>query len=150
MNCAPNSEAMSSLEERIIAFTADEIGVKRGRIRLDSRLLHDLGMDGDDAVEFFEEFSKRFHVDVTPLSNHWAQHFGPEIGGGPILLAVIGLAVGAATLLHKAVPAVPTWAWCIPLVPSLIWCGNKVVTARVVPVTVRDLVNAASTGEWAE
>ena len=53
---------MTGLEERIIAFTADEIGVKREEVRFDSTLLHDLAMDGHDAVEFFEKFGTEFNV----------------------------------------------------------------------------------------
>ena len=62
--CATIGVGMTGLEERIIAFTADEIGVKREEVRFDSTLLHDLAMDGHDAVEFFEKFGTEFNVDL--------------------------------------------------------------------------------------
>jgi hypothetical protein len=41
------------LEKRIIEFAASQTNLDPAKIRLDSRLLHDFGMDGDDAVESF-------------------------------------------------------------------------------------------------
>ena len=141
---------MTNLEERIIAFTAEERGMKVEEVPLDSRLLHDLGMDGDDAVEFFEKFGSTFHVDLTELGSNWKQHFGPEYGASPALLAFIGVAVGVAALVHEVVQVIPIWAWCIPLVPVAIWGCAKVVGVdpRIVPITVKDLVDGASTGRW--
>jgi|MudIll2142460700_1097286.scaffolds.fasta_scaffold269067_2 acyl carrier protein len=48
----------------------------------DTRLLHDLGMDGTDAVEFMEAFSGEFDVDMSKLE--FDRHFGPEVGIGLI------------------------------------------------------------------
>ena len=143
---------MTELEQRIIAFTADEIGMSREEVRLDSRLLHDLGMDGDDAIEFFEKFSETFHVELDVLGNNWERHFGPE-GLHPAYIAFIafvGVAVGIAGLLHEAVQIVPIWAWCIPLVPAAIWSCVKTVGVdpRIMPITVQDLVDAAIAGKW--
>jgi acyl carrier protein len=44
----------------------------------DTRLLHDLGMDGTDAVEFMEAFSEEFNVDMSEFK--FDRHFGPECG----------------------------------------------------------------------
>jgi hypothetical protein len=44
-----------------------ETGLDPARIRLDSRLLHDLGIDGEEAVVLFEKFSREFGVDITAL-----------------------------------------------------------------------------------
>jgi len=148
-----DSGVMASLEERVVSFTADQIGMTPEEIRLDSRLLHDLGMDGDDAVEFFEKFSERFHVDVTALGNRWSQHFGSEGGVNPVLLAFIGLAFGLAALLHEAVQSVPIWAWCVPLVALVPWTLRRLgvgVDPRILPITVQELVDAAKRGRWSE
>jgi len=40
--------------------------------------MQDLGMDGDDAVEFFEAFGQTFSVDLARLWQHWHHHFAPE------------------------------------------------------------------------
>jgi acyl carrier protein len=70
------------LEERVLDFTAQQLAVKRSKFSTASRLNQDLGMDGDDAVEFFRGFSAKFKVNLDDLYTHWDQHFGPE--GGPL------------------------------------------------------------------
>lgn len=42
----------------------------------ETRLYHDLGMDGEDAEEFLLDFQKYFHVDLSGLN--FDEHFGPE------------------------------------------------------------------------
>jgi hypothetical protein len=65
-------------------------------------------MDGDDAVEFFEEFRQEFEVDLTNLHIHWDQHFCPE-GTPPSfsLMIAIGLCVIAGFWLRDAVGILP-------------------------------------------
>jgi acyl carrier protein len=138
------------LEKRIIEFAASQTGLDPAKIRLDSRLLHDLGMDGDDAVEFFENFSREFGVDITVLNEDWDRHFGPEGGASPILLIVCGLSVGFGVIVHSEVPAVPFWVGNILfLVPTLyiLWKINP-VSPRIVPITIRDLISAVRVGRW--
>ena len=97
---------MTELEENIIALIVGETGMKRNSVQRSSRLGQDIGMDGDDAVEFFEKFGEKFHVDLTALSDQWENHFGYEglFGSSP---------------------------------------GFMVVT-----ITVQDLVDAATSGNW--
>ena len=52
----------------------------------DIRLLQDLGMDGDDGVEFMEAFSEEFDVDMSEFE--FKRHFGPETGISPFSLVV--------------------------------------------------------------
>ena len=49
---------MTELEERIAAFIVKETGIKQKRVHLAARLAQDIGIDGDDTVEFFEAFAK--------------------------------------------------------------------------------------------
>jgi len=53
----------SDLEQRVIWLVATGAGLDRRTIGLSSRLLHDLGIDGDDAYELLTEFSEVFQVD---------------------------------------------------------------------------------------
>jgi hypothetical protein len=55
---------MIELEERIICFVAEQTGIKARRILLSSSLAQEIGMDGDDAVEFFQSFGRDFNVDL--------------------------------------------------------------------------------------
>ena len=63
-------------------FVSKEIGVPSARIKPETRLLHDLGVDGDDAGDLFEHFSARFHVDISAFQ--FSRHFGPEAGPNPL------------------------------------------------------------------
>jgi hypothetical protein len=144
---------MPELEQRIIAFTAKERGMKPDRIHLSSRLSHDLGMEGDDAVEFFEKFSKEFDVDLVRLGDHWHLHFGPEGSAPPLgCMVVIGAAVILGSLLHEAFKPIADWIWMILLVGGFGWIYTRFFIDQepsgVVPVTVSDLVDAAKEGRW--
>jgi hypothetical protein len=110
---------MDALEERVIAFAAHEPSVRPEKIALTDRVNLDLGLDGDDAVEFFEKFGREFSVNLEPLGHRWHEHFGPE--GGPFLhgLACIVLfTVGIA--IHWMVNWIPVWAG-IPLIVVWVW-----------------------------
>jgi hypothetical protein len=139
------------LEERIIAFTARERAMKVGRIRLDSRLSEDLGMDGDAAVEFFRAFGTDFNVNLDSLQQHWDRHFLSE-GSSPSLgfLIAIGASVVIGDLLHRVVHPIPSWALTIVLLCALAWAYNRFFTEgpNLSPITVQDLVDAASAGKW--
>ena len=143
---------MTELEERIIEFTAEERGMKREDIELSSGLSDDLGMDGDDAVDFLEKFGKKFSVDLELLWKHWPRHFGPEFSGpslGAIMLIVACVVLG--DLLHRAFHRIPAWAWMIALIAAAVWTYNRFFADRnpdVIPVTVGDLMDAAKAGKW--
>jgi hypothetical protein len=57
---------------------SDERGVRREEISLDKSVNFDLGMDGDDAVQFFEAFGERLSIDLTSLGEEWDLYFAPE------------------------------------------------------------------------
>jgi acyl carrier protein len=58
------------IEDEVFDFVAEQRGMKRDKLKVSDRLLVDLGMDGDDASEFFEAFEKKFEVDLTYLQEH--------------------------------------------------------------------------------
>jgi len=143
---------MTELEERIVDLIAKETGIKPKKVHLDSRLAQDIGMDGDDAVDFFEKYGEKFHVDLNVLGNHWDRHFLPE-GGLPPLgsMVVIGVGVVVGGLLHEAVKWFPMWAAMIVVVALLCWIYGRFFNepqGDKTPITVRDLVDAASSGRW--
>jgi acyl carrier protein len=72
---------MGTTFERVRDFLAEECRVPPAQITLKTRLLHDLGIDADDASEILLRFSERFNVDLTPLA--FSRHFGPELDAGP-------------------------------------------------------------------
>jgi hypothetical protein len=92
----------ADLATRVRQLVAAERGMVLEDIAIDSRLLEDLGMEGDDAVKFFRRFAREFGVDLAGM--RWRRHFSAE----------------------------GFFSWWIP----------------DIPVTVRDLVNAASAKRW--
>jgi hypothetical protein len=77
------SEAKSEIDE-VKKLVSKEFSVKFGKLTNETRLLHDLGMDGDDAREFMQVFSKNFQVDLSEFE--FCQYFGEEAGAEPITL----------------------------------------------------------------
>jgi len=61
-------------------YLCERWGVRPDEMTPCSRLLHDLGMDGDDAEEVLSDFAMRFHVDMSSLA--FSEHFGTELGAG--------------------------------------------------------------------
>lgn len=146
---------MTELEEHIVALVAEERGTEGSRIDLDSSLAQDLGMDGDDAVEFFKEFGEKFDVDLTALGGHWNQHFTSEgcLGGPPLGCVVVVVAAAfAGGLLHMAIERIPAWASIIALIALFGWICRKFFNYYEIeektPITIQDLVDAAASGKW--
>lgn len=88
------------LIEREIAQILAKMGIRANRPA--DRLLQDLGIDGDDAAEFFDAIHNRFGTDLTLLREDWDTHFGPE----GLSIAPIGKLVAAAACV--GVPAMLT------------------------------------------
>lgn len=148
--------AEGTIEEQVFLFVVRELGIKKAKLSLSSRLNHDLGMDGDDAVEFFEKFKTEFRVDLKPLGERWSEHFGPE-GVSPVatLIALAGI-VGCiliAALLERFVGVLPLWGWNIILIASFLgvvffWLSKRESPFR--SITIADLIEAARSGTWHE
>lgn len=64
------------VEYAVITFVAAELGESEQRLRLSTRLYHDLGVDGEDADTFMEAFAERFRVDMTAFD--FERHFRDE------------------------------------------------------------------------
>lgn len=99
-------------------FLADRFGVAPAGVAASASLQYDFGLDGADAIEFFDAFGERFGVDLSELDFH--RHFGPEAPFNPLswlyLAAVRKLKPGTAR--------------------------------RLVPITVQSLIEAARCGKW--
>ncbi len=144
---------MTDVEERIINLIVEETGIQRKRVQLSSRL-DDIGLDGDDAVEFFAKFSQSLHVDLDLLYEHWDNHFFPEGFGGMSIgyLVIIGASVVVGGVVHGAVNRIPLWLPMIGFIVLSCWiCGKVFVEHQPAKtaVTVQDLVAAAGSGKWA-
>ena len=140
------------MENRVMAFIAAEMELKRGKIQLSSRISDDLGIDGDDAVELFEKFGREFSVDLQKLWLQWELYFVPEgleIGPGFWILAGIAGACGFG--VSHFVPAILAWASSLVILILLGWLHSRFLVDRAElppPVTVQDMVDAARAGRW--
>jgi Protein of unknown function (DUF1493) len=146
--------AVDAIEERVFLFVARERATKRAKLSLSCRLNQDLGMDGDDAVEFFEKFQREFRVDLCELTLRWSEYFGPE-GVSP-WAAVMGSGgivgcVALGTVLERYLGFLRPWAWdLISLVcgfgPAFYWLSKR--NSRLPAITIGDLIEAAHAGKW--
>jgi acyl carrier protein len=65
-----------TVEEEILALVSRKTGLPQSALKPEQRLLHDLGLDGDDAVELFLDVSRQFRVEFGGLRIE--NHFRPE------------------------------------------------------------------------
>ena len=73
--------------KRVESFVLKFRPRRKGPLSADTRLLDDLGMDADDAVEFMEAFSEEFNVDMSEFE--FKRHFGPEGFAPPDLFYIL-------------------------------------------------------------
>jgi len=73
-----NDEVLEGVKSFVAEFWREPVD----RLSAETSVNDDLGMDGDDGVEFMLAFGERFAVDLTafPLD----KYFGPEAGATPL------------------------------------------------------------------
>lgn len=139
-----------SIKAEVLRLVVDQTGVVPDKVHTSSRLLHDLRMDGDDAVDFFNSVHERFGTDLTHLHEHWSEHFGPEgfsCWNGLVIIpaaliggVVAGLA-GLSTFRGIAIAVALLGAW---LLVTQRWGPPD----RMVPITVGEVIAAVKAGTW--
>jgi acyl carrier protein len=115
---------MTTLDQSVIDFVAETIGVKRERLTPDSTLFGDLGVDGADGWELIERFGQKFQVDLSRFRAD--KHFGPE--GLPIYAPFV-------------------WLWFLVSLPFRKKRSAE-EEAGLKPIRVRDLILAAKDRRW--
>lgn len=81
-----NVDLFSELQE----FVVKKGGVDYEEVTRDAKIEEDLGIYGDDAMEFLKEYGKKFSVDISRFMA--ADYFSPE--GDIILPALIRMLTG--------------------------------------------------------
>lgn len=137
-------------QSEIMGLVAHERGLPREKVHLSDRLLHDLGMDGDDAVDFFNSVHERFGTDLTHLHEQWSHYFGPEGFSCWYGLAIIPAAViGGAVASMAGLSALWGFVITVPLLAAALWALRRWGPPdRTVPVTVGEVVAAVEAGAW--
>jgi hypothetical protein len=128
-------------------------GVPERKVTPDARILHDLGVDGDDASELFEAVHERFGTDFSELNGQWRTFFNTE-GASPraILLSIFAVLVcgGAAGMLAAALdwPTIVAWGLAIALLVCGGWLFSRWFGRELQPLTVAGLAEIAQAGRW--
>lgn len=71
----------TDIESKVIGFVSDELKIDKSKLDYDTRLFHDLGVDGDDAIELIEGFARKFDVNVAGFP--YEKYFGLEVSFSP-------------------------------------------------------------------
>lgn len=108
-----------NIVNQVKSFIAEQTGCNKEIITLTTTLGNDLGVDGDDADDFFDAFSRKFRVDLSSLQLD--RHFGPEGFWPTTFLDFIWKNISPQES-HKQ--------------------------SALIPITVIDLINTAQTGRW--
>jgi acyl carrier protein len=140
-----------SIATEIIDRLARERGLPRERIRLSDRLLQDIGLDGDDAVDFFVSLQDRFGTDLTHLREHWSEHFRSE--RTLLWTAVVPIPSFIVAVLVAGFSGSKVWGGAAGLAFAAIFAGimlRRPAADTMVPITVDDVVAAAEAGTWTE
>lgn len=75
----------SEIFEKVKVFTIRQTAVSEKKVTEEAELENDLGISGDDAVDFIIAFGKGFNVDISNFMA--ADYFSPE--GDSILPAIV-------------------------------------------------------------
>ena len=141
---------MDETASEVVEMLAHERGLSPDKINPSSRLLQDLGMDGDDAVDFFTTLQERFGTDLSALQERWSDHFGPEgfscwnvlVIMPAAIMGVVAAAVlnlGAAGAVAITVALLALWLWAMKT-----WGPPD----KMQPITVEQVIAAVEAGAW--
>jgi acyl carrier protein len=67
---------MTDAEKVVVEILQHHMGIAPGRIRSDTKINSDLGVDGDDAAELLTKIEKAFKIDTSDFE--FPRYFGPE------------------------------------------------------------------------
>jgi acyl carrier protein len=71
---------VASVEERVAEIVADQLGVEKDKINLDSHFVNDLGADSLDQVELVMELEEEFDLEIPDEAAEKIQTVGQAIG----------------------------------------------------------------------
>lgn len=131
----------------------DGQGVPARKVTRDARIVHDLGVDGDDAAELLEELHKRFGTDFGELEGQWREFFNAEgasprtiLFGIPAIIMVGAVAGTISAVLHWPKLVAMALAFLILVVGS--WFLSRWFGKKLRPLTVGGLAQIVEAGRW--
>ncbi|MBL9122657.1 MAG: acyl carrier protein [Planctomycetaceae bacterium] len=70
---------MASVDERVIAIVAEQLGVNKDQINLETSFVNDLGADSLDTVELVMELEEEFDINIPDDAAEKIQTVGQAI-----------------------------------------------------------------------
>jgi hypothetical protein len=142
-----------SIEERVYALLLEELHVPREKLAANKTLSHDLGMEGDDAAEFFEKFGHEFQVDFSGLYQDWSRYFAADAVSPVVVLIVLGPGALIGFGMERLFARLPTWisfsvGLLIWLVPFFYFVRRR--SRRALQISIQDLIDCANEGRWSK
>ena len=154
------------LGEYVMALIADELGLSRKAMTLESTIEGDFGCTGSDALALMERMQKEFGIDMSGFE--FNRHFSDEFLGWPGVVALVAaLPMGIIVLFVVGIAARWTgfadrgllqsgWLFLVAYVPCFLLMASltrflpseRARRERMIPVTVGHLVEAARTRKW--
>ncbi|MES9842251.1 MAG: DUF1493 family protein [Candidatus Thiodiazotropha endolucinida] len=92
-----SEDKKAEVSSEIMAFVCDESGVDKDNIHLETRLFHDLGIDGIDAYDLLDKYSLKYKVSLGELPHH--DYFNEETGIS--LIAILKRLFGKMHMSNK-------------------------------------------------
>ena len=158
---------VDDVSERVMKVVADETGWNILALGPESDIENDLGCTGDRARELMLRMEREFGIDMTHVD--FNRHFGNDFSRGwPVAVAlVVGLPTGVLAMHLIGVFArslglqgsawlassgffVTVYLFCslVIALASRLFVDRRGRRSGRIPVTVRDLIDAARTGRW--
>jgi len=141
-------------QQTIVQLLQSEHGIARSRLLPSSRLLHDLQVDGDDAVQLFQKLHDRYGTDFRALGEQWSTFFGNE---GP---SIAYLLLSTAVLVPSIAISVPLGLYLdlssnsVGLLAASVFFGSILLfhgvwpKSQKRPVTIAGLAEIVRRGSW--
>lgn len=117
-----NSTCTDHLHNKVLNFVSDWSSVSTEKLGHETSLLHDLGIDGEDASDFLIAFGKKYNLDPQAC-DFYASCFSKEDPW-----SMLSLPLGPLT--------------------TLILRFLKPAWLKKIPLSIGDLCAAAGAGEW--
>ena len=144
-----NNDPMATVRKLLI----EDQGVPEAKVTAHARIMHDLGVDGDDAAEVFQKFNAQFGTDFTELDNQWRTFFNTEgaspravLFGIPAIIICGGVAGVLVAALHwPKIIAVPL---ALAVFVGGGWLFSRWFGQELHPLTVSGLAEIVRTGRW--
>jgi acyl carrier protein len=70
---------MASVQERVINIVAEQLGVEKEKIKMDSNFVNDLGADSLDTVELVMELEEEFDINIPDDAAEKIQTVGQAV-----------------------------------------------------------------------